>query len=246
MFLGFSKENGSRWALSWWDFDEDATASASATSPAELWDILYHADDAFEDFQGTADALAAVEATVIDLTYSRPAFSNDNFHARWMVGLRQANLDYGLGVLYKDDGVPPNTEDVILISEADGIGFTGGMSGAIMLSDHWFVAGGAQYSFLTGEVEASTLMFDSFSGITDPDVNVQGEEDRVIGMFDVQASLVWHPTEKWYFWLGYEFSHWTNAVDTHLFPDDVHEGFIQTDTSDVTWDGFKVGAGIQF
>ena len=52
---------------------------------------------------------------------------------------------------------------------------------------------------------------------------------------------VWEAAEDFYVWAGYELSQWTNAVGTTLFPDDVHPAFVQTDVSDVTFDGFTVG-----
>jgi hypothetical protein len=244
--LGWSGDDDSSLALSWWSYDEQETASASAADPMELWTVLYHPRTAFFDFEGTAVATAGVDATVIDLTYSRPAHEGDRFAMRWMAGLRQADLDFGLDVTYSETVSINESQTVALTSEAEGIGITGGLNGYLTLADDWFVAGGVQYSFLTGEVEASTFMFNSIDGIAAPNADVVGEEDRVIGIFDLQCSVVWHPIEDWYFWLGYEFSQWSNVVDTQLFPDDWGPGFLQTDSTDVTWDGFKLGAGYRF
>lgn len=242
LFLGWVNSQGGIWTLSWWNYDEDERTSVSSGT-GELWDIIYHPDESFDSFTGTAAATAGVEATVIDLTYSRQVVQNDRFSLGWMGGIRSASFDFALDALYDDTFTQ---ETLILVSEADGIGITGGLSGKCKLSDTWYVTGGAQYSLLTGDVDSRTVMFDNFGGIADPDANISAKRDRVLAMFDVQASIVWHPAEMWYFWAGYEFSQWTNAVDTTLFADDVNEGFTQSRSSDVTWDGFKIGAGIKF
>ena len=238
--FGHTAGNGGRWSFSWWEYDEDTTDSVSATSPSNLWDILYHADESFDDYEGTADALGAYEASLMDLTYSRPLTSSDRFHTRWSIGVRRAELDHGLAVLYDDTF---SVETVLLASEAEGTGFSGGLNGMYMLNDKWFVTGGTTYSFMVGELESLTFQEDSVDGI---DADITAERDANFSIFEAKCAIAWHPTNSLYLWAGYEFSQWNNVVERNLFPDDVNEGFIQNDISSVTWDGFTFGAAFTF
>ena len=244
--VSFGWKVGDGWlALSWSQWDDDILDSVSAATPDTLWDTLYHADDAWDNFEGTASAMRNIDATTIDLTYGRKTFGNDKFSGRWMFGLRQASLDQMMNVEYND---LINLHLVDLTSEASGIGFMGGVSGTYNINKKWFVTAGFEYSFLTGEVESNTTMIDTDIAGTflDIDADVTMEEDRMFSMFGASSSLVWHPADAWYVWFGYEFTQWNDVVDTMLFPDDVSEGFIQVDTTDVSFDGFHVGVGFTF
>jgi hypothetical protein len=243
--FGWNAGNG-WWALSWSQWDDENDSSVSASDPSYVWDTLYHSDEAWDNFEGTASALRTVEASTIDLTYGRKVFGDDNFSGRWMFGLRQASLDHMLNTTYAD--LFDELHHVDLASEASGIGFVGGVSGSYNLNEKWFVTGGFQYSFLTGEVEAMSYMeaTDVLGSFVDVDADVMSEEDRTFSIMTASASLVWHPTDSTYYWIGYELSQWENVVDTHLFPDDVSEGFIQTDTTGINFDGFKFGLGFTF
>jgi len=116
------------------------------------------------------------------------------------------------------------------------------------MNEHWSVTGGFQYSFMTGDVKAMSYMEDTdvLGTFQNIDADVVAEEDRTFSIMTASASLVWHPTDATYFWAGYEISQWDNVVDTLLFPDDVSEGFTQSNTTGINFDGFKVGVGFTF
>lgn len=243
LLVGWESVNGSAVHLSWWNWDESETDSVSASSPMELWDILYHPGSSFGNYEGSAMAEAGLDATVIDLVYSGPAHSRERLRTRWSAGLRQAKLEHELDVAY-DDGL--TTETVRLRSEAEGIGLFAGIFGIFHFTRHSFLAGGAYYSFLSGDVESSTLMFDSMSGAADPDADVSRNEDRVIGILDASIMVVWKLGERIELSVGYEFSQWNNVIDTLLFPDEANPGFVHSTSSDVSWDGWTVGIGVSF
>lgn len=238
IFLGHMYDNGGAWAITYWDYDEDETDSVSATTPTALWDILFHADDAFDDYEGTASAALNVQATLIDIEYSRPLTQSDNFGTRWTLGFRSAELESSMGVLY-DDGFSINT--VGLASSAEGTGVTGGLNGHYKLGDRWMIGGGSSFSLLMGEIESATLMDDG-SLIAD----ITTERDATLSILEANASVIYHGPDWLYLWLGYEFAQWNNFNQTNLFPDDVAEGFVQSDTTDVSWSGWTFGAGFKF
>ena len=233
------------WSLSWSQWDDDSTDISSAIAPNAVWDTLYHSDNAWDEFEGTAEALRGVDASTIDLAYSRKIFGNDKFSGHWTFGLRQADLDHMMDVVYTD-AIDPMTHEVGLTSEASGFGLFGGVSGSVNLSKKWFITGGLEYAFLSGEVDASTLMLDDDGEELNIDVDVNSSEDRVFSMLGASTSLVWHPSDPMYFWVGYELTQWNDVVDTMLFPDDVSEGFLQSDTTSISFDGFTIGAGWVF
>lgn len=235
------------WSVSWSQWDDDSTDMATGVDPIYVWDTLYHADEAFDYYEGTAEGFRGVDASTIDLAYSRKIFSNDKFSGRWTFGLRQASLDHNLDAVYTyDDGEGIEIHEVGLTSEASGFGLFGGVNGSYNLSKKWFVTGGFQYAFLSGEVDASTFMMYEDIEDFEIDADVNSSEDRMFSMFGASTSLVWHPTEPLYFWVGYELTQWNDVVDTMLFPDDVSEGFAQTDTTSISFDGFVFGAGWVF
>jgi hypothetical protein len=233
------------WSLSWSQWDDDSTDLSTAADPNTLWDTLYHADVAWDPYEGTAEALRGVDAGTIDLAYSRKIFSNDKFSGHWTFGLRQASLDHMMDVLYTDT-VDIMTHEVGLTSEASGFGLFGGVNGSVNLNKKWFVTGGFEYAFLSGEVDASTFMRSDDGEEINIDADVRSSEDRVFSMFGASTSLVWHPSDPLYFCVGYELTQWNDVVDTMLFPDDVSMGFLQTDTTSISFDGFTIGAGWVF
>ena len=244
--IGFGMKTGGGWlSLSWSQWDDDATAIVNAADPNVVWDTLYHADDAWDDYEGSASAMRGIDASTIDLAFSRQVFSSDKVSGRWMFGLRQASLDHMMNVEYND---LTNLHLVDLTSEASGFGLVGGVSGSYTINKKWFATGGFQYSFLSGDVKARTVMTDTDIAGTflDNDADVTTQEDRTFSMFGASTSLVWHPGNSMYFWVGYELTQWNDVVDTLLFPDDVSEGFIQADTTNVNFDGFTIGAAFTF
>jgi hypothetical protein len=228
--------------VSYWEYDEDDGDNVSSGS-GELWDILYHADDAFEDYSGTAMAKASLEASTIDFAYSRDVTKSGRFTGRWMAGMRVAMIESKLNVIY-DDGFGQNF--VNLDAESEGFGIVGGASGSVKIAKKWQVVGGFRYSFLMGESETASNMYDSGSGPGDPFVDIESDEDRTISIFEATCGLMWSINETFHLRASYDFDVWDNVLDTHLFPDDVHEGFIQTDTSDVNWHGLSFAVGIVF
>jgi hypothetical protein len=241
--LGWMGGGGGVWYLSWWNWDDDGTDSVTAMSPAQLWDILYHAEYAIEEFEGTASARAGMDATIMNFGYSYPLTNNGKLSTRWTTGIRSASIEQDLDIIYAED--MGTTEVIRRNAEAEGMGVFGGLRGNFKLSDKWMVMGGMTYSFLAGEVEASNLEY-SGGDPNDPDADVFSERDRTFTILEAQCTLVWHPTDMLYLWLGVEYAQWSNVVDMHTFPDDVDEGFIETNTTGVTWDGFTLGIGFTF
>jgi len=244
LILGWGVKNGGHFFVTWWNYDEDTSRSIANQEGGELWDILFHADYALDYYQGTADAAAGMDAEVINFGYSHPAFKSEKFSGRWIVGLRQASLDQSLSVLY-DDPVGDSTH-VMLGSEMDGLGLMGGLKGTFKLADSWFLSGGMEYALMKGDLDTSTLMYRNDDPVDELLADVTRDSDTSFSTFDTHLALVWQAADSLYVWGGYEFSQWSNAVGTSLFPDDVHDGFVQTDTADVTWDGFTIGVGYKF
>jgi hypothetical protein len=195
-----------------------------------------------EYFQGTADASAGIDAEVINLGYSHPAFKSERLYGRWIVGLRKAGFDQILDVTYDGGGTSTH---VLLGSEMDGLGLMGGLKGTLKLAESWYVNGGMSYSLMRGDLETSSFMYHDFDPL-DFETDVTRDSETSVSIIDTDLTLVWDAADSFYVWAGYELSQWNNAVGTLLFPDDVHEGFVQTDMSDVTWDGFVIGAGYKF
>ena len=238
VFLGYGSGNGNMWSLTWWGYDENALESVTAASPQELWNTVFDPGFLIFPFYGSADATLAVDATTIDLTYSRPLTNGDKFSTRWNVGLRSAEVEHMFGVIYDD---LTDIYQVALASEGEGYGFTGGLTGTLMLNDRWMLHGGSSYSVLMGDFD--TMIVSTFNGGIDH--NVTGEREGGFSMLEARCMIVMHPIDWLYLWLGYEYQQWNNVLETSNFRDDL--GFVlQTDISDLTFDGYTFGAGFKF
>lgn len=239
VFVGWLDDHGGMLTLTWWDYDEDASDSVTAASPMEVWDVLVSADNAFDGFAGTATAFGNVQANLIDLEYTRPLTVGDKFMTHWTGGFRMAELENSLLAAYDNAG---SVNTVILGSEVEGFGITGGLSAYYKLSDRWGVAGGSSYSLLAGESET---LNNEFNGATIYS-NITGEKDTTFSILEANLSVTWHGPEWLYVWLGWEYAQWNNASDINLFPDDIAEGFLQNSVSDVSFSGVTLGAGFKF
>jgi hypothetical protein len=243
VILGWTDPSGGRLFATWWNWDDDATGSVVNQEGGSLHDILMHPSWSYEIYTGGASGAASIDAEVIDLGYSRVASGSKRFAARWIIGLRHASLDRSFDVLY--DYLGGEFGNVEMGSEMEGLGITGGLRGVFKITDNLYVTGGMQYALMRGDLDLSTFMYyddDPANLIAD----VTRESDTAFSTCDTHIALIWEATEMLYLWGGYEFSQWNNAAGKILFPDDVHPGFIQTEKTDITWDGFMFGVGLAF
>ncbi len=242
LWLGQSRGQ-SGWAVSYWSFDEDRDDSTEAALTGELWTTLFPPDlSLLGTVFGPARASVGVEADTTDAIYWRRAVDKPHVTLSWFAGLRYASLDTRLFVRYDDFG---DVLTVDLASEAQGVGMTGGARGSLRLGQGFFVDGGLGYSLLRGSVESSTFTTSTiplFAGAR----SVERDEDRGLTILDLSLALSYRHTDTWVFSLGYELSQWSDALDRNVFPDDVNAGLIDLETSDVTFDGFKLGVAVMF
>ncbi len=170
----------------------------------------------------------------------------DNFHLTWAGGLRIANFDNMLDINYDEDfdgdGTVDTHEDIVFMSEAEGVGITTGLRGVIKLGENWKAYAGASVSKLMGEVEGSNLSVQD--GTIENDIH--REEDRSLTIIDLEFGIVVMVADNWHIKFGYEASEWSNFMTRDVFPDDVNEGFVQNTNTDVNWDGFSFGVGVSF
>jgi opacity protein-like surface antigen len=246
IWIGQAYGNGSGWVLGFWSFDEKARDRVSNPVDGELWDILFNADDADDNYVGTASALNEVQADSLQLVYWRNIAGNETYDVSWHGGLRYASFEHMLDVDYRQDfdqdGTIDGTEDVTFTNESDGIGITTGLRGSARIGSRVKLYAGASYSMLRGTIEATSFADEDGSISND----VSREEDRSISIFDVDLGVGIQVAENWWVKAGYEFAQWNNVMTRDTFPDDVSEGFIDNTNTDVSWDGFTVGVGVMF
>ena len=85
----------------------------------------------------------------------------------------------------------------------------------------------------------------SLNGGAIPVNNITGEREGGFSMLEARCMVVWHGVDWLYLWLGYEYQQWNNVLETNMFSDDV-ASVLQTDISDLTFDGYTFGAGFKF
>ena len=242
--FGQQRSSGSGWMFSYWSFDDDDADSVTSPEGGSLFDILYHADSAYGYFEGAARAAVDVEATTADLVYFRHIGDGEDFHLTWTLGFRYASYEQALDVDYIY-GEGSDMWTVQLGNDTDGFGVVTGLQGSVAVGGSMRLEGGVTYAFLDGSTSATNLQYEE-DDLDDPDADVSRDEDRGIAMLELEAALVWQLSDAVDIRLGYVASQWDNVIGFDLFPDDVHEGFVQSDVKDVSWNGFSLGMKYTF
>lgn len=238
IYFGWMTGSGGYVYFDFWQFDETEQTSVTNPTGGSLWDSIYPADGAFDDYEGTALSDLTIDAQKIDFVYGRNVIETDKFNLAWMGGLRYATLDYNHTVLYEDIFLENQT--VTLISETDGIGIVGGVKGQVKFNENVSLNGGARYAFLTGGSDQSTFALNPLD--IDPDADVRGSLDQSWTMLEGNCVLVFKISDSFWLHAGLEFEQWNNVVNTTLFPSNEDDGSFTRDAEDVNFDGFIFGA----
>ncbi len=239
--IGVGRDKGSGWSLSYWTYNEDERSQVQGY----LWDVLAHADDSYDDYEGGASSFLDVEAKVMDFTYWRTAVEKDDLTLVWYAGLRNLEFETQQDTGYVYDLDDP--DDVYVVtnrSTADGLGLIAGLRGVVPFGETWRLESSVGFSFIQGDVVTTHIEIDD--GDSAPWVDVTREEERAMNTFDLSCRIVWQPSAKFSLHLGYELSQWNNVHDTGYFPDDVAEGLFRVETDNVSWDGVTFGATFGF
>jgi hypothetical protein len=242
--FGQKRASGSGWMFSYWSYDDDGDDRAASSEAGSLGDILYHADMAWGFFDGSATADLAVEATTADLVYFRRIGEGEDFHLEWILGFRYASYEQALDVSYVY-GDADYVWHVQLGNDTDGFGLLTGLQGSVALGGALRLEGGVSYAILQGSTTATDFQYEE-GYIEDPQADLRRDEDRGIGMIELEASLVWQISDHVDVRAGYVASQWHDVLTSDLFPDDVHESFVLNDVKDVSWNGFNLGMKYTF
>jgi hypothetical protein len=212
--VGYSWGNTGALSISYWSFDNDDSVSASdpnnAVYPTVFGGYAYNNGGTYGLFPGiypvVYEATSSLKASTVDLDYSRPMVAGEKMKINWIAGLRSASWEEdqtfkgtgGTGTYYYDQSKH---------IKSDAFGVKVGADIKFGFTDHFSLVGGAAFSFLQGNNDAT--MKQNSTGTLDQikssDDNVRGE----IRDFDVRA--MWE-YDNLGFWVGYGGQTWDGLV----------------------------------
>ncbi len=236
---------GTRWnaveglELSGWGFDETETGSVSS-GDGLLWDVLSPPNISMLGYRGTATARYGIESLVLDLSYTREALSDDQYHAGFSVGLRRLEHKSSLSVTYAGSG---RSVLVATRSDAKGTGLRAEAWGSMRLSRRWTITGEVSYAVLVGTTE---INLNATSPSAFPSISVSGDRDRTYGTIDGSLVLVGDLGAGFTLRGGVTLSRWMDTVETPRFLDDINLAAFDTQVSDAQWAGLSLGVGFHW
>lgn len=248
--IWFGRSRGkSGWAFSYWTFDEQSEDRVNRPDGGVLRDILAHPFLASEPFGAevlSASASVGVDAQSLDLLYWNNAVGSDRIRLTWYAGLRYASLDTEIVVDYAEqDSFGPFEVFADSFSETEGFGFTGGIRGSVLIADKLYLYGGFGYGLIRADVISVTEQ--GFDRSLFPDVEVLIDDERGLSMIEADVGIEWQVTGSVHLTIGYDMSHWGDAVNYVKFnPDQFQLSSPEVTTLDATFDGISAGVGLVF
>ncbi len=278
------KEDLGTLSISYWDYSGEGTFSKEGNpgnySIGELLAHPYYAGQGYYDpvFQfdtGRADAvqsMATVEATLLDIDFSKEMMSDQNFSLLWSVGLRNFKYSHLFHTTYLGDpyarvaeGEPLEVLDMVTDKvESDGTGPKVGLSGRYSFMKYFSIYGGLSVSFIPGKIDSSYLSENDIEKMFSDDVDEWGPfnfplsrlgRDENFIMYDFQAGFKMAIAQKLSLTVGYRLVQMANVIYRMRFaPDkdwDGYDLYVNWDSSfntqqDVTFGGYYVGVSYTF
>ena len=188
---------------------------------------------------GRATAEATLSYNVFDLEMGRRMMLGDSLALRPFGGLRFAEIDQNFNITY--NGGDANQDLVEQPPQVRRRRRAGRAQVDWMLFEHWTVYGRAAGSLMTGDYNATVSEFNN-NGAT-PLTNVNQSFRKITPVAEMAFGVAYQG-EHLRLSLGYEITNWFSLVDTPSFVDDVQQGKIQRNISDLGVDG--LAARVEF
>lgn len=223
--MAYEWDRGRKVMASFWGYQTDVTDSGSGFFEFPIGPTVGTSYDVMTEIVAqTADVGVGVEhAATRDLT------------VEWSVGFRYAYYEENTDAVYGTAG-----GDVLAAkrSESSMIGARLGLRASYTFSSAWSLGTGLGYSFLDGEVEASSMAGPSIALLTD-----NGRSGNILD-FDVTGRWQ-NSTENVAIVFGWEQSVWED-IATDLLRNPAGTTIPLRDRDSVTFSGYKLGLHVRF
>lgn len=232
--------------VSYWSFDNEDSESKSLPGIVEpaLFGYGYYGSAYLYDAQSVpVEASATIEASVVDVSYTRMMEAGRKLMLGWVVGMRTAS--------FKENREFYGRDDLVIVEQSKSIdnsayGFKFGANAQYKFGSRFRLEGGLALSLMQGDSEgtAEQTMRDA-----DPNTPAIGllsetrdaEQDSISGqILDLDAKGVW-TMGAFEVWVGYGASSWNGLVaDPNPSPP---EG---DDRDSLSFTGWRLGAKWRF
>lgn len=238
--VGRTTERGDL-TLSFWNYDEDASRTAMDAVDGFL--PAFPNADLGADFADRLDGISSLQATVIDLTWSRPFAKTEDSTWNWQIGLRSWQQEQETLLTTDLDPETQSFEDQQhLDSDADGLGILVGFSGEYHFTERIFGSTNLKLAFLTGSVDVFNRE-DAFGEMLDTTMN---SADRNFRQMDLDTRINFNVVGGLDLFIGYQFKQFDDAVTNFNYVDDVQEGLLRAATTNTSFSGISFGANFFF
>jgi len=253
---GYAFGSGNRVSLTYWGFNAEQTAAGSGPPAGTVFFAVGPPIDATTGVAGSPgfyDLTTEVEASTVEAALSRVLVPDDDFHLGFTVGLRFASYRETTIGTYDEAAAGDATfgevaYDARKENEADMVGARIGFGGRYWLTDAWSLAAGLGFSFLDGELTATSGLTPSgaLNAGTPGSFASVADDSRSGTIFDLDLRAVWNSeSERLSVWVGWEQQVW-EQLPLDLMRDFPGSPVPLRQRDEVVFSGYKAGLSYKF
>lgn len=253
--FGYDFGTGVDIAAEYTHFRSDESAS-EVRQTGTLWGTWIHPNAVLDDNDVTsAVANYSARYDVFDLVAGKRFGDEDEFNLRLDAGLRYARIDQNFDIKYRQDIDPVNNRRVNIDSSNNfsGWGPTVGVGFDWPAGNGFTLFGALSGSVLVGDFDLSMYEHDYQVAAVNGTVRVDTEEtynNRMVPVVEMRAGVGYSRKLRNGFLVGgefgYEWQNWFNMATVRQYTDDVDSQLANTDTTDLSFDGFFLKGFVDF
>jgi hypothetical protein len=197
---------------------------------------------------GFYDITTEISAMTADLAWIKESELDESFNVEWSIGLRFAGFEETMEGSY-NTGLNMGSIRYAAAKSNEGemIGLRTGIKGTYRISGSISISGGLGFSFLDGELTASSALAEGADLLGEPS-NFSGfvDDSRSGTIVDAEAAVSWHnSSDRFRVSLGWDQSMWNDIVT------DLVRNFPGTtaplkERDSVSFSGYKLGLYFRF
>jgi len=255
---GYRWASGNALSVVYWSYKGDQSATGSGPADGTTYFAIgppIPTANGFIGSQGTPgsfDIKTELEARTIDVLWSRRLDLGGDFALNVSAGLRSATFEETLTGSYDQvDGFDPDSGPMLAdkSSESQMVGLRFAGQGVYVFSDRWSISGSLGFSFLDGEIEASSTLTPTGTvggvGVLPNTVTIK-DDGRSGSIVDADIVVAWQSASGTIrVYGGWEQSIWDGVVTDLVrnFPGTIAP---LRDRDSITFSGYKLGLGFRF
>jgi hypothetical protein len=195
-----------------------------------------------DTFATRLDGKATLEATIEDVVWARKMGADEKWRWDFSIGLRGSRVDQESTMTDDAASLFVFDDQVVMHSEATGIGVVGGIGGRYDFTEWMWGSASFRMAFLTGTLDVSR----SETAFGVPLFTKLDCARRVFRQSELDIRLNFRVQKHVALFVGYEFKQFDESTARILVTDDVADGNVAVDRSDLAFSGFSGGAVFAF